>query len=234
MTYSIYVINLDNRSDRLSTSKSQLNAEALDFERISAVDGELLEENLFQTPNVQACWKSHVLAYKTFLKSESDYAVILEDDFHIKRKLDLSRNIEGWTSQEFDLLQIGFISIGIFNKIRWVFEELQKAVFRFVGLVAFLFQLDKLASRLRVREASGVNFSITVSSFFPGTHAYIISRKLASAIVNEGANNFSADEYFIALAKMRALRIGRLWRSRIGQNGSTPSISRRYVIEEKN
>ena len=234
MTYSIYLINLDFRSDRLITSENQLNAEDLYFERISGVDGRYLEENLFQTPNVLACWQSHVLAYRTFLKSEFDYALILEDDFQVKRKLDLNKNLESWISQEIDLLQIGFLTSGIFNKIRWVFEELQKVVFRFIGLVAYILRLNVLTSRLRVREASGVDFSITISSFFPGTHAYIISRKLATAIVDEGANNFSADEYFIALAKMRAFSIGRLWRSRIGQNESTPSISRRYVTEEKN
>lgn len=233
MRYPIYLINLDNRLDRFNSSKRQLDAEVLGFKRVSAVDGHILKENLFQTSNVLACWQSHVLAYRTFLESESDYAVILEDDFHINRQHDLSRNLESWASHGFDLLQIGFLMPGLYNKIRWLFEELQKVIFRFIGSVANIARLNSLAARLRVREASVPVFSITASSFFPGTHAYIISRRLALAIVNEGANNFSADEYFIALAKMRAFSIGRLWRSRIDQNGSAPSILRRYVTEEK-
>jgi hypothetical protein len=48
----------------------------------------------------------------------------------------------------------------------------------------------------------------------------------------EGASNLSADEYFIALAKMRSFKIGRLWKSQVGQNGSYPSILQRFKREE--
>jgi len=234
MTYSIYLINLDYRSDRLDNSLRQLNMEGLTFARISAVDGRNLKENMFQTPTVLACWQSHLLAYEALLASKSSFALILEDDFQINRKYCLNKNIEKWISLNFDLLQVGFLTIGVFNKMRWVFEETQKLSFRLIGLLAKIFRMKTISSRLRVREALDSNSSITVSSFFPGTHAYIISRKLAGAILSEGANNLSADEYFIALSKMRAFDIGRLWKSRIGQNGSDPSILRRFVSEGKN
>lgn len=234
MKYSIYLINLDDRPDRLVTSHNLLKAEDLDFERIPAVNGQILDENLFQTSNVLACWQSHLLAYETFLKSDADYALILEDDFDVKGKLFLRKNLPYWIAQEFDLLQIGFLSVGVFNKIRWIFEELQKIVFKLISFFATFFRIKRLLIRLRVKEATINNLTITVSSFFPGTHAYIISKKMATAIVSEGANNFSADEYFIALSKMRAFKMGRLWKSRIAQNESAPSISKRFVTEEKN
>ncbi len=91
---SVYLINLDRSPDRLRNATANLNEVGLPFERISAVDGRNLDmENMADfavvdvikkerwiTPQVIGCSLSHYQAYKDFLASGSEWALILEDD----------------------------------------------------------------------------------------------------------------------------------------------------------
>jgi GR25 family glycosyltransferase involved in LPS biosynthesis len=228
----ILLINLESRPDRLETSTIQFRNVGMDFQRIEAIEGKSLPDNRFLTSNVLACWQSHLLAYETFLLSKAAYALILEDDFQIHKTSRFKSNLVKWTSSEYDLVQIGFLLPGLFNKFRITFEEIEKLLFKVLGFFATTLRIRSLNSRLRVREARFTPIWMTASSFLPGTHAYLISRSLAGAIIADGASNLSADEYFIALAKMRSFKIGRLWKSQVGQNGSQPSIQKRFKQEE--
>jgi GR25 family glycosyltransferase involved in LPS biosynthesis len=229
---SKYLINLDGRPDRLETSKKQLQNLGLVFQRISAIDGKNIHGNSFLTSNVLACWQSHLLAYETFLASDANYALILEDDFEICKPSKFEKNLQKWSSVEYDLVQIGFLVPGFYNKFKYIFEEIEKGFFNLLSKFFSLMKFHSLGSRLRISEASTTPIWMTASSFLPGTHAYLISRSLAEAIVMEGASNLSADEYFIALSKMRSFKIGRLWKSHVEQNGSEPSIQIRFTREE--
>jgi GR25 family glycosyltransferase involved in LPS biosynthesis len=227
-----YLINLDSRPDRLETSTKQLKNLGLFFQRISAIDGKNIHGNSFLTSNVLACWQSHLLAYETFLGSGARYALILEDDFEICKPSKFEKNLRKWSSVEYDLVQIGFLVPGFYNKFKYIFEEIEKTFFNFLSKFFALIKLHSLSSRLRISEASTTPIWMTASSFLPGTHAYLISRSLAESIVMEGASNLSADEYFIALSKMRSFKIGRLWKSHVEQNDSEPSIKKRFTREE--
>jgi hypothetical protein len=156
----------------------------------------------------------------------------LEDDFEILKTSKFESNLLKWSSSGYDLVQIGFLLPGFYNKFRIVFEEVEKLTFKILGWVAALLKYQSISSRLRVREASSTAIWMTSSSFLPGTHAYLISSSLAEAIIMEGASNLSADEYFISLAKMRSFKIGRLWKSQVGQNSSHPSIQQRFKRQE--
>jgi glycosyl transferase family 25 len=79
----IYLINLEERKDRLSNMVSRLNG--LKFTRINALNkglieytSEMEESNLSSTEI--ACIKSHIKALETFLASTSEMCCILEDD----------------------------------------------------------------------------------------------------------------------------------------------------------
>jgi GR25 family glycosyltransferase involved in LPS biosynthesis len=202
------------------------------FQRISAIDGKNIHGNSFLTSNVLACWQSHLLAYETFLGSGARYALILEDDFEICKPSKFEKNLRKWSSVEYDLVQIGFLVPGFYNKFKYIFEEFEKGFFKLLSKFFSLMKFHSLGSRLRIREASTTPIWMTASSFLPGTHAYLISRSLAESIVMEGASNLSADEYFIALSKMRSFKIGRLWKSHVEQNDSEPSIKKRFTREE--
>ena len=229
MTCTIYLINLDERKDRLQESAIQFERADLGFKRISAEKPESAFANDFLTPTVEACWRSHLKTYQEFLETDYEYALVLEDDFVFNREIDLALYLKKMRTSNIDLLQIGFLLPGLMNKIRWLFEEIEKNIFRTLYLVSRIKPLRGLSSRMRVHEAGIVKSELTLNSFLPGTHAYIINRKLAKSILDANSFVLSADEFFIALAKMRSHRICRLKFSAISQSNSKPSIEDRFV-----
>jgi len=226
----IFLINLDDRNDRLDSSTKQLNEIGLEFIRVSAVPSKDVDESIFLTDSVFACWKSHLKTYSMFVESDLEYALVLEDDFLFKNPKKFSKFLTSLETERHDLLQIGFVLPGIFNRLRWIFEEIEKLIFYFLGFVSKIIGLKSLSKRLRIAEASNLTLGYTQSSFLPGTHAYLINKKMASTLVSLDSPQFSADEFFIALSKMRSFRMARLWRSLITQSNSAPSINNRFVI----
>ena len=176
-----------------------------------------------------ACWKSHIKTYRILVESDVDYALVLEDDFLVKNPRKFSKLLRNLDLEKYDLLQLGFLLPGIFNRIRWIFEELEKLIFYSLGFVSKNFRINSLSQRLRIAEARNTSIRFTQSSFLPGTHAYLINREMASALILLDSPQFSADEFFTALSKMRSFRMVRFWRSLITQSNSTPSISNRFV-----
>ena len=91
----VYVINLDRSHKRLAEITSQFNKINLDFTRVPAIDGHSatydqvaqFDQYSYEkfhgkssVPGELGCYLSHWLAINTFLKSDNNYAVILEDD----------------------------------------------------------------------------------------------------------------------------------------------------------
>ena len=82
----IFVINLDRRPDRLETISGDLDRLGLSFERVPAIDARQLppEDRADRNPlfraGSKACMLSHGEALRRFLATESDAAMILEDD----------------------------------------------------------------------------------------------------------------------------------------------------------
>lgn len=98
MKKQIYLINLDTSVDRLAQADSHLKKYHMDYERISAVDGRKLD--VMSYPDYDSgqawsnmgrdllgaeigCYLSHVKCVEAFLASDSDYAIVLEDDLQI-------------------------------------------------------------------------------------------------------------------------------------------------------
>lgn len=88
---NIYVINMDKSKDRLECMQNQLNKLNKSFIRIPAIDGSKLNRikkskkcsffgKHFLTPNIIGCFMSHQKTWKTMLKNNDSYALILEDD----------------------------------------------------------------------------------------------------------------------------------------------------------
>jgi GR25 family glycosyltransferase involved in LPS biosynthesis len=229
MKIGVFLINLDDRKDRLDSSVQQLSKIELQFTRVSAVSAKDVEKSTFLTEPVVACWKSHIKTYRILVESDVDYALVLEDDFLVKNPRKFSKLLRNLDLEKYDLLQLGFLLPGIFNRIRWIFEELEKLIFYSLGFVSKNFRINSLSQRLRIAEARNTSIRFTQSSFLPGTHAYLINREMASALILLDSPQFSADEFFTALSKMRSFRMVRFWRSLITQSNSTPSISNRFV-----
>ncbi len=106
MRASVYVINLDRRSDRLVAVSNQLMRLGIAFERIQAIDAKELfsgkEHIELKSPlhliaqGAVACKMSHIKALQTFLRSDSEFALILEDDVRLANDLPALLECADW------------------------------------------------------------------------------------------------------------------------------------------
>jgi GR25 family glycosyltransferase involved in LPS biosynthesis len=206
----IYVINLDRRPDRLERIGSTLTSRNLRFNRVSAVDGS--ESPVGQTeldllsPGERAIWSSHQKALDDFLKSDSKYALILEDDANLANSKISQEGLSKWVSAMetlgLSMLQVGFIShLYKLSKPR--------------GLLDLV-----LAFRAkRIVYQRGLEARIVLGEYRAGAHAYLVRRPLAKELV--GANTptlLAADNFFESLARQDSRRrFGRLFKSAIEQ-----------------
>lgn len=87
--YQTYLINLDRAKERLAIMESEFSKHGITFERVIAVDAKALDHSSYKVnnkydrnlvPGEIGCYLSHVKALQTFLASDNDFAVILEDD----------------------------------------------------------------------------------------------------------------------------------------------------------
>ena len=88
-----YVINLDSSTKRLDEFNTAFSKTNLNIERISAVDGRLIEIEAFSDDNLckkqmgrglqpgeVGCYLSHKKAIEQFLSTDAPYAIVFEDD----------------------------------------------------------------------------------------------------------------------------------------------------------
>jgi len=232
--YSL-LINLERRKDRLESAVNSAQECGLDFERIDAIDSLncIPDPESLVTLDVYACWQSHLKSYRTFLQSNHNYCLILEDDFMVKNRRSLGYLLEKREWENYDLLQVGFILPGFLNKINYVYSNFENIFFRIFGKVANAMKIHAITSKMRINDALSSKKNIITNQFFPGTHAYIISRSMAEKILYiKGSQIYSADLFYMSLAQMRSFKIARLKKSIFGQSNSDPSIDHRFLLKE--
>jgi len=233
----VYLINLDERTDRLSRASKQLNEAGCEFERVSAIKPSKDFERLFPyvTPGVAAIWLSHMECMERFLKTKQEYALILEDDFLLPKSL---QSLEKILPPEFsfDFFQVGFLITNLVDRFDFSISNSFDLLLKFLSKVSRLSikPFGQLRSRFLVKDQVGTSFQIVRHDVRPGAHAYIVSRSFAQDLVR--MNNpllFSTDAFYISLAKMRGFTMLRFRKSRIGQDGSTSSIGSRFVKQSR-
>ncbi|WP_435337012.1 glycosyltransferase family 25 protein [Acinetobacter sp. LH3_13] len=104
MKLGVYLINLDSSVDRLKQADAELKKHHMDYIRISAVDGRQLDVQNFDLYNAArsnaytgrdligseiGCYLSHKKALETFVNSDADYGLILEDDLKLNEDFNL-------------------------------------------------------------------------------------------------------------------------------------------------
>jgi glycosyl transferase, family 25 len=124
-----YIINLDRSQDRYAYVKPNVDQLGIPVERISAVEGKALSDaEINEAVDVQTfkeflshfpkkgtigCSLSHIKAWKAFLASPFEYAVIFEDDVNfdsVKLRTmmnDLTQNGKYWDVVSFELSHRG-------------------------------------------------------------------------------------------------------------------------------
>jgi GR25 family glycosyltransferase involved in LPS biosynthesis len=231
-----FLINLDDRPDRLASAIAQLKSHGIPYQRVSAIsarDGST-SDNPFVTSGVAAIWLSHVKALREFVDSGQPYGIILEDDFDVKCNLkQMSRALAYCDGQDF--LQIGYLITNIVDYIEYKLSNLvdffAKILNRFSKIL--IFSDNFLSNRFLVYDQDGVPFQVVTHNVRPGAHAYIVSRTFAQTLIS--FNNpilFSADQFYMSLAQMRSFRMGRLRKALVLQTNSQSSVSQRFKVQK--
>jgi GR25 family glycosyltransferase involved in LPS biosynthesis len=227
----IYLINLESRKDRLEASKVHLNKLERDYTPVIAVDSKNISDaDSLVTTGVKACWESHKKCFQLLVTSDENYAVIFEDDIEIQNAKEINLVIDKAIDLKVDLLQLGFLTPGLQAKLLNSYFLFESSIFRSIGSFASLTPFGKsLNSRLRVKTYSAAPQKFLPDLFFPGTHAYLISKEMAREILKLNTPQFlSADDFFTALARMRSFRMFRSRSSLVTQSNSSPSIVSRF------
>ena len=169
----IYYINLDRSEDRKQSLESICSSQNIVSERITAIDGKKLDINdkkyekaihkikwWFEKNNLSnighfGCYLSHMKTYETFLQSNSEYCLILEDDIELLTndlKSEIIKNMNN-LPEDWNILLLGYEIDGRKKNVKNGNKN------------------TKLKNGL---------LNIT---YFVGLHAYIINRKTAKILL---------------------------------------------------
>ena len=229
----IAIINLDEAKARFNDASRQLDEIQFEYIRVSAFNQTSIttEECRYVTKGIAAIWKSHIKAMRLFLDSSDDYAMIMEDDFKITNRKAFIKSDSVFLENKLDLLQIGFLNTGIDIYLQRKLEHLQFSLLRLISLLGRLFPfIDvRISQRMRIRDNRDFGNALVPYSFLPGAHCYIVSRKLAEAIIVMNDPQFlSTDDFFTALSKMRSFRTCRLRLSSVTQSDLPSQVGLRF------
>lgn len=136
-----YVINLDGSDERFNTISKALSKQQVKFIRIPAFDGRKADPINFSEYDESktlaymgrklsggeiGCYFSHIKCAKTFLDSDADYAVVLEDDVEPTENLlaNIKQLILGLENQSWYLINIGANERKIFTPLFYIDEHL--------------------------------------------------------------------------------------------------------------
>ena len=228
----VLIISLDTDIRRREACISQLLGCQYDF--VSAIDGRGKKESIsgLVTSPIEAIWQSHNLALRKFLASDSRYCLILEDDFLVKKRKKFDTLVREILQEDFDLVQVGWLVTGVDIVLLRTYEGFLYALCRALNQLSRLsYKLTEvLTKRLRPRRCAEVPKFAIPDSFFPGAHAYLVSRNLAETILNLNNPIFLAvDDFYAALAKMRSFNVFRTRRSFVGQQGKSSAGINRFT-----
>jgi GR25 family glycosyltransferase involved in LPS biosynthesis len=223
---SAYLINLQKEVERRVFSQEFWPFPNIPMKVVSGVDQNEITAK-YVTQGVAAIWASHLRAMETFLTTGEEFGIILEDDYQIidvskfSKVLDLARTVDA------DFVQLGFLITGIDIFLEKHLRNIQNYVFR-IGISA-PFVGTRIATRMRVREASDTPPLLVSYQVLPGAHAYVISQKLARAITeNQNEQFLAADDFFMSLAPMRTFRMYRAKNSCVSQREIPSTIGDRF------
>jgi GR25 family glycosyltransferase involved in LPS biosynthesis len=227
-SFLAFVINLDSRPDRWYECQVQFRKLPFVPMRLPAIDSSsaTIRGVDYVSNAVAACNYSHRESWQRFLNSSAEYLFVFEDDFVVTKKISLEVfNI--LISQDLDFLQVGYITSSFGEKISLGVENFRDSILKGILLLLKMSYRGKglISQRLLLRERVGLQFNVVLNSAGAGTHAYIVNRKIASELLKMNTPMFlSADDFFIALAKMRIFRMARFRRTKVSQSQSKSSI----------
>jgi hypothetical protein len=216
----LYVINLDRDVDRWDSVLKESALSFFEVRRVNAIDARDLPSQDFVAPGVHAAWLSHMKAMNIFLESDSDFAIIAEDDFHIKKPSDLLSYIRTLSNLDWDMVQFGFLKPGIDTRIKLLIARIDNTFFNYLGILSRVpgFTNRKFSSRMRVRQSLATPRDFIIDDCQPGAHFYLVTRSFCQSISKLNNPQFlSIDDFYTALSRMRTFRMLRVRKNLVTQ-----------------
>lgn len=252
------VINLDDRQDRLNQFYRQFKSTEFKPIRLRAVSGENIESSDFVPKNVEACWLSHLKAYEFLVNSDHSHLIIFEDDAIISNfGMKFIEKLNSELLSGIDILQFGFLTHrgkldfpkydrnrSFLNLSKLLGKELAKINFLFYNWIkfsrfwvrnfptpfSFMNNIKReFQNEFELRKKLNSKSPLIYHSFEPGTHAYVISRRLAQFFLNCNKPTYLAADLYIMGFSMAGNSISiRLSKSICKQSKSPSSINKRF------
>ena len=222
-----YVINIDSSEDRF-THFSRLNTRyGREVQRVSAVTptNTDLSHAIYVSRSVAACWESHLKVLRLFLQSDNDFAFVQEDD-SILKKFELNAYVDFMKNNSLDFLQVGYLYGTIGRKVEILGKNLLHiSLLTLKVIFSCLRPSSSINEKVLVREIFTNRTNLVPADVRAGTHAYLISRHLAEHVIQMNKPIFlAADDYFMALSRMRSFSMYRLLKSKARQGSWTSTV----------
>lgn len=226
MTWSIFVINLNDRADRWQHSVIQLEKLGWGAHRVQAIEHPS-GSKFFTNPAVASCWLSHKKALNEFLLTESTHALILEDDFEVGVALN-ETDFQCFIASDLDFIQIGFLYTTLLERIYIKLENFYDLAIRTYGFFEKILWNKGISGKLLIRERLSLPHDFVFADIRPGAHCYFLNREAAAYLISVNEPIFlSTDDLYMSLGKMRYVRMARLRKSKVSQTNSQSSINPR-------
>ena len=236
MLIDCLVINVASNIERRLTISEMLRHLGIQFRIIPAVtiDTVTLPNLGNMNPTAVAVWQSHLNCLKKSSENDS-YTLVLEDDAIIKfDSAFLDETIDVMRKHEIDFLQIGYLGINAFEYFSIVMRNLYN-FFVSRGLFAPFFSIFGLVEVKRTKNQKwlrDIPRNYVLNDVRYGAHCYVVSPDFSLKILNLNNPPFlAADDFYVALSKMKSFKMFRLSKSRSKQGFSASSFIKRYGIE---
>jgi len=234
--FKTLVINLSSRADRRAVMASRLAKAEINFDFFFAVEPKDLTENDFVYLNdVTTCvWKSHKETLSRASKSSLP-TLILEDDAVLAIGYEeIAHLVSQMELHDIDFLQLGYLRLNIGETLsieaRNAYDLITRSSLapRFFGLFGFK-EVERVKGQSWRRR---LPFEFVLNDVRYGAHCYIVAPDFAGKVLKLNDPAFlSADDFYVALSKMRTFKMARLRKSRCSQDSSPSSFSKRYILE---
>lgn len=222
-----YVINIDSSEDRF-THFSRLNTRyGREVQRVSAVTptNTDLSQAIYVSRSVAACWESHLKVLRLFLQSDNNFAFVQEDD-SILKKFELNNYVDFMKNNSIDFIQVGYLYGTIGRRIEILGKNLLHISLLTLKMIfSCLHPSSSINDKVLVREIFTNRTDLVPADVRAGTHAYLISRHFAEHVIQMNKPIFlAADDYFMALSRMRSFSMYRLLKSKARQGSWTSTV----------
>jgi GR25 family glycosyltransferase involved in LPS biosynthesis len=236
LSFQGLVINVSSRVDRRKSISSHLENLRIPFRFFKAIEpNELAESSQIYLSKIAECvWNSHLGCLR--IASATSYpTLIIEDDAIIKiGNSSILKYVELMNLHNLDFIQIGYLNLNVLEAFSIKLRNAYNFMIKYSVAQSFLEMFGfKEIGRARTQVwRSELPGQFVVNDIRYGAHCYLVSPKFALSVLSLNSPPFlAADDFFVALSKMKTFRMIRLTKSLSSQDNSPSSFQERYLLE---